>query len=92
MATVGTAPRTALDTLSRAVDTAIDAAIAGRVSHRSGTTFIPADVAVPARARRPYVVVHEDGTQELHRNHARTAVVVAGLVLVAAWLISREPA
>ena len=92
MATVDTTSRPAFEALSHALDTAIEAAVAGRATHRSGTTFIPADVQVPARARRPYVVVHEDGQQELHpRNHAKVALGIA-VVLLAAWLIGRDTA
>jgi hypothetical protein len=90
MATVSTPSRPALEAASHALDTAIEAAVAGRAAHRSGTTFIPADVAVPSRARRPYVVVHEDGREELHpRNHVKVAVGI-GVVLLAVWLIGRD--
>jgi hypothetical protein len=93
MATVETTTsRPALGALSSALDAAIEAAVAGRATHRSGTTFIPIDVAVPARARRPYVVVHEDGRQELHpRNYAKVLVGL-GLVGLIVWALGRDPA
>jgi hypothetical protein len=91
MATVGTPPRPAIEAVSRVLDAAIEAVVAGRATHRSGTTYVPADVAVPARARRPYVVVHEDGREELHpRNHVRILLGI-GVVAIALWLIGRDP-
>jgi hypothetical protein len=85
MATLAPSPRSET-AASLALDRAIDAAIAGHPTYRSGTTFVDAGTDFPGNLHRPYVVVWEDGREELHRrSHWRKValgVLLAGLALL----------
>jgi hypothetical protein len=79
----------------RALDHAIDAAIAGTPSHPSGTTFVPADLATTGRIssyRRlgQVSVVDADGDENLRsQDHSRDiliALIVAGVI----WVLIRR--
>jgi hypothetical protein len=82
----------ALDHTSRRFEAALDAAILGKPDYPSGTTFIPADVPVPAGTRRPYVIVHSDGRAELHRGVDRRWLLVVAVAGVVAWALSHGDA
>jgi hypothetical protein len=96
MATIGSPRTNAFLAASRALDRAIETAIAGTPSHPSGTTFVPAHLAASGRLpsyRRlgPVSVVDADGN-ETRLSHDRfweiaLAAVIAGVLL---WALGRR--
>jgi hypothetical protein len=97
MATVDSSRTGAFRAAARGLDRAIDAAVEGRATHTSGTTFIPADLVatgrVPAYRRLgPVSIVDADGNEtRLGRERTRDfvlAVAIAGLLI---WALSRRP-
>jgi hypothetical protein len=95
MATLEETRSSAFRAASRALDHAIDAAIAGTPSHPSGTTFVPADLVTTGRInsyrrRGQVTIVDADGDENLRsRDHSRdivVALIVAGVI----WALIRR--
>lgn len=82
-------PDPAVRDTSRALDDAIDSALAGRPTYPPGTTFVPTDIA-PARLKRPYVTVAPDGREELHGRRYWGHVALAGGCIALAWALWHE--
>lgn len=97
MATVDRTRTNAFWAATRALDRAIDTASAGRPIHRSGTTFVPANLAASDRLSAyrkvgPVSVVDADGN-ETRLPMYRTSEIVAGLVVLGllVWALIRRP-
>ena len=97
MATIDSSRTNAFRAGSRALDRAIESAIAGIPTHASGTTFVPADLAASGRVgsyRRvgPVSIVDAEGNEiRLPQDHLREiaiALVIAGVVV---WALARRP-
>jgi len=97
MATLDAARSGAFRAAARALDHAVESAVAGTPSHVSGTTFVPADLAGSGhmdayRRLGPVSIVDADGNEmRVPQDHFReiaVALVIAGLVI---WALSRRP-
>lgn len=97
MATVDTPRSAAFRAASRALDHAIESTIAGKPTHASGTTFVPADLAGSGHIGTyhrlgPVSIIDAEGNEtRLPQDHLRglgVVLLIAGLV---AWALSRRP-
>lgn len=96
MATLDSTHTSAFRAASRALDHAIEAAVAGEPTHASGTTFVPAELAEGRRLsmyRRlgPVSVFDGNGEETRHpRDYNRETVVALGLIGLAVLLLARR--
>ncbi len=96
MATLDSSRTGAFHAASRALDHAIDAAVEGKPIYPSGTTFVPADLAVTGRLssyRRlgPVSIVDADGNEtRLGQDRFRELAVATVVIGVLIWAISRR--
>lgn len=97
MATVEGSRTSATVAASRALEHAIDSALAGTPSHSSGTTFVPADLAGTGRVasyRRlgSVSIVDAEGNEtRLPQDHAREMIVAALVAGFLLWALARRP-
>jgi hypothetical protein len=97
MATVDSSRTGAFRAATRALDHAIDAAVAGRLTHPSGTTFVPADLASSGRIRgyrwlAPVSIIDADGNEtRLGHERTRDVVIAAAIIGLIIWAVARRP-
>ena len=96
MATVDTPRTAAFRAASEALDRAIEAAIAGSPIHRSGTTFVPADLAASGRLSSyrslgPVSIVEADGNEtRLSQDRSREIMLAAIVIGLVVWALGRR--
>src|SRR5918996_1609124 len=97
MAAVESTRTSAFRAASRALDHAIEAAVDGSPIYRSGTTFVPADLAASGRLnsyRRlgAVSIVDAEGNEtRLRQYHSREIVLAVAVLGLVVWAFARRP-